>query len=321
MSDGKNNTCFSASRKKVWVDTDITIGHLNGLKPCDVDDGYALGLLFRSKEVEIVGLSSTLGNTDDIDVSTHIAAQFVSKFGPARLAVSKGSDAFYEQAKDKALPKAVTDMAELLKQDTFSILAIGALTNIALLIKHYPELIPNIEELVCVAGRGSKKQNFIASKRQPRPFRDLNFEAGEAAFRMLLSSNANTTLIPFEVCDEIWVDFQELKEMKHGSPLIAFLEKHSVIWAIEWAVLFGSKEGFIPFDMVAAAYMLNSGWFTTKSWRAQIQSGVSDTDKQVNKNYLVCNDKINKGKELRYATSLASGTQSEIFKRLFMRGS
>ncbi|WDG10133.1 hypothetical protein PUN50_22420 [Vibrio campbellii] len=37
---------------RVWVDTDITIGHHDGFKLCDVDDGYALGLLLRSQEAK-----------------------------------------------------------------------------------------------------------------------------------------------------------------------------------------------------------------------------------------------------------------------------
>ncbi|KGY14231.1 nucleoside hydrolase [Vibrio tubiashii] len=303
-------------QKRTWIDTDITIDHFNGLAPCDVDDGYALGVLFRSQEVDIVGLSSTLGNTDDIEVTTEIATKFTAKFGPTSLTVSKGSPVFYSQTEGRDLPDAVKNLAQELKQGSLTILAIGALTNIALLIKHFPELVSNIEQVVCVAGRRNKDQHFVASKRQLRPFRDLNFEVDEAAFNVLLNSEVQLTLIPFEVCDDIWIDFHELKEMRNGSSLAEYLEKESRIWALEWATLFGSSHGFIPFDMVAAAYVINPNWFSVKQWHVEVQSGPSDTKKGETKDYLVCNEGLDKGKVVNYAVELSPSAEPELFKRL-----
>ncbi len=303
-------------QKRTWIDTDITIDHFNGLAPCDVDDGYALGVLFRSQEVDIVGLSSTLGNTDDIEVTTEIATKFTAKFGPTSLTVSKGSPVFYSQTEGRDLPDAVKNLAQELRQGPLTILAIGALTNIALLIKHFPELVSNIEQVVCVAGRRNKDQHFVASKRQLRPFRDLNFEVDEAAFNVLLNSEVQLTLIPFEVCDDIWIDFHELKEMRNGSSLAEYLEKESRIWALEWATLFGSSHGFIPFDMVAAAYVINPNWFSVKQWHVEVQSGPSDTKKGETKDYLVCNEGLDKGKVVNYAVELSPSAEPELFKRL-----
>lgn len=82
-------------------------------------------------------MSSTLGNCDDIKVTTDIARSFISKFGPTYLSVSQGSATYFDSAKD--IPQAVHDLAAELKQEPLTILAIGALTNIALLIRHFPE--------------------------------------------------------------------------------------------------------------------------------------------------------------------------------------
>jgi inosine-uridine nucleoside N-ribohydrolase/catechol 2,3-dioxygenase-like lactoylglutathione lyase family enzyme len=233
--------------------------------------------------------------------------------------VSKGSSVFYPETRLKELPEAVSNLAEQLKQGPLTVLAIGALTNIALLIEHFPDLAKNIRELVCVAGRRNKQQHFVASKRQARPFRDLNFEIDEAAFEVVLKSDVKVTLIPFEVCDDIWIDFHELKEMRRGSSLAEYLEKHSRFWALEWATLFGSREGFIPFDMIAAAYVVNPDWFVTKQWFAQVQSGQSDTNKHEDKNYLVCNEDLSTGSEVNYAVEIDPGAEPELFKRLTQR--
>ncbi|KJY82956.1 nucleoside hydrolase [Vibrio galatheae] len=316
MQSFRSEDCLDVPQKRTWIDTDITIGHYNGLVPCDVDDGYALGVMFRSQEIDIVGLSSTLGNCDDIEVTTKIATQFTTQFGPTSLTVSKGSPVFFSQAEGKALPDAVEHLAQALQQGPLTILAIGALTNIALVIKHFPQLIHNIEEVVCVAGRRNKEQHFVTSKRQLRPFRDLNFEVDQAAFNALLNSDVQLTLIPFEACDDIWIDFHELREMKNGSSLAAYLEKESRIWALEWATLFGSSHGFIPFDLVAAAYVINPDWFAVKRWHAQVQSGPSDTKNDQVKDYLVCNEQIETGKEVNYAVEISPSAEQELFKRL-----
>lgn len=74
---GEDIMTTSREQKRVWVDTDISIGHKSGiLHYCDVDDGYALAALLRSPEIQVVGISSTLGNTNDIKVSTSIARTF-----------------------------------------------------------------------------------------------------------------------------------------------------------------------------------------------------------------------------------------------------
>ncbi|MBG0756317.1 nucleoside hydrolase [Vibrio cidicii] len=303
-------------QKRVWVDTDITIGERNGLSVCDVDDGYALGVLMRSQEVDLVGVSSTRGNTDDIHVSTRVARTFIEKFGPTSLRVSCGSAQAYTDSLNQPLPEAVTALAEQLKQEPLTIVAIGALTNIALLVHHYPELVSAIEEVVCIAGRRDSKLHFVAGRWQPRPFRDLNFEFDEPAFNVLLNSEVKLTLVPFEVCRDVWVDFHELRELGKGSSLSEFLEQHSRAWYLEWKAVFGAKEGFIPFDMLAAAYVVNPQWFTLKQWHVQVQRDKSDTKPQEEKNYLVCNEGLSKGKMVNYAVEISPAAAPELFKRL-----
>lgn len=107
IGEDKHN-CHPQTR--VWVDTDITIGHHDGFKLCDVDDGYALGLLLRSQEVDIVGVSSTLGNCDDIEVTTSIARTFIKKFGPTYLEVSQGSATYLDSTKDIPRPSTISPL-------------------------------------------------------------------------------------------------------------------------------------------------------------------------------------------------------------------
>ncbi len=250
-------------------------------------------------------------------MTTSIATTFIKKFGPAYLEVSQGSATYLDSTKD--IPPAVNDLVTQLEQEPLTILAIGALTNIALLIRHFPEQAKNIEKVVSVAGRRSAEQHFVASKRQPRPFRDLNFEVDQAAFQVLLDSDIPVTLVPFEACVQVWINFKELHKMSHGSSLSHFLESHSIAWCAEWEVIFGAKDGFIPFDMVAAAYVVNPEWFISRHWKSKVELAASDTEKHKEKAYLICNESIEQGRELEYVVEVSPDAEPEMLKRLAER--
>jgi inosine-uridine nucleoside N-ribohydrolase len=187
---------INTAQKLVWIDTDITIGKRQKLFSfCDVDDGYALAAMLRAAEVEVVGVSSTLGNTKDISVSTEVARSFISRFGPTRLLVNQGSPLPLQQRSETdPLPDAVQAMADALKENRLTLLCLGAVTNIGLLLQHFPEIIEQINEIVCVAGRRSIGQHFFSGHWQPEPFRDLNFEFDPEAFELLLKSTVPLTL-------------------------------------------------------------------------------------------------------------------------------
>lgn len=172
---------------------------------------------------------------------------------------------------------------------------------------------------MCVAGRRSTEQHFVASKRQPRPFRDLNFEVDQAAFQVLLDSDIPVTLVPFEACAQVWINFKELHKMSHGSSLSHFLESHSIAWCAEWEVIFGAKDGFIPFDMVAAAYVVNPEWFISRHWKSKVELAESDTEKHEEKAYLICNESIEQGRELEYVVEVSPDAEPEMLKRLAER--
>ncbi|MGY3571496.1 nucleoside hydrolase [Vibrio paucivorans] len=300
---------------RLWIDTDITIGTCGKLMAFrDVDDGYAIGALFRSQEVDIVGLSSTRGNTEDINLSTDIAKSFVKKFGPVSLQVSEGASENFNTC--QTIPKAVEDLANELRNGPLTILAIGALTNIALLIKHFPDTIENITQVISVAGRRHTNDHFISGSHQPKPFRDLNFEFDVPAFKQVLETNIELTLVPFEVCKQMWVDFSALEQLALHSGLSRYLAEHSLGWYSEWKLVFGSKNGFNPFDMVAAAFAINSEWFTAKRWNAEVVEAASDTSKGEQKPYLICNEEVTNHRPVNYLVEVQPKVQDILLQRL-----
>lgn len=306
------------SQKRLWIDTDITIGDkASPLSYCDVDDGYALGVLFRSPEVLICGISSTLGNTQDIEESTAKAQQFVSRFGPTSLQVYKGSAA--PLANDTALSQtpvaAVNALAAALEEGPMTVLAIGALTNIAMLALLRPDLVSNISELIIVAGRQSQSEHFISGHHQPKPFRDLNFETDTLAFEVLAKHQVALTMVPFAACKDVWLKPHDIARLELANRLGRYLASHSLGWLAEWELVFGAN-GFNPFDMVAAAYVINPSWFSVKQWQYEVQYGPSDTSKGEDKAYLICNGQVQSGLSANYCVESTPAVQTTCMERL-----
>jgi len=304
-------------QKLVWVDTDITIGKKNGLfSYCDVDDGYALAALLRSAEVQVVGISSTLGNTENIDVSTSVGRAFIQAYGPTSQTVYRGSGKTVStHTATDPLPEAVEALAEALHTDRLTLLCIGAATNIGLLLQHYPDAAGQIDEIVLVAGRRSLDQHFISGHWQPEPFRDLNFEYDPQAFEVLLQSEVPVTLVPYETCSQVWIRPKDLLTLEKANQVGKFLAKHSTGWLAEWEIAFGAN-GFNPFDLVAAGYVIAPEHFTGHTWKAMIKDGRDDTGRPGNKSYLICAPEVAEGRSVQYLVKADKKCKKELLERI-----
>ena len=305
------------AQKQVWIDTDIAIGHKTScFSFCDVDDAYALAVLLRSMEINVIGVSSTLGNTDDIDLSTRTARKFIDAYGPNSVAVYKGSDRKLPADPARAETNtAVEQLAAILKEDRLTIMAIGAATNIAILLLKYPELEDRIDEIVLVAGRRSLDQHFCSGHWQPKPFRDLNFESDPKAYEVLMASEVPLTLVPFEVCHQVWIRPEDLVELGESSRVGRYLAEHSLGWLAQWETVFGAN-GFNPFDMVAAGYLIQPSMFKWHPWKAFIEDGPDDTEPGENKPYLICSPDNKTGREVRYCVYVDEICRNLMLERI-----
>lgn len=304
-------------QKRVWVDTDMAIGHKSGrIGYCDVDDGYALAALVRSKNVRVVGVSSTLGNTNDIQVSTNTVEKFMDAYGTYPVDLHAGATAAIPT--DIAVTEtnaAVEHLAQALRDDRLTILAIGAATNIGILMLKYPELEKRIDEIVLVAGRRGRSQHFFSGHWQPKPFRDLNFEADPLAFEILLKGSVQLTLVPFETCHQVWIRPQDIVKMRCSNAVGHYLAVHSMGWLAEWEIAFGAN-GFNPFDLVAAGYVVNPDHFTWHKWNANIEKGTDDTHPGNTKKYLVCNEDLDHGCKVNYCTTVSDDCKIFLMERI-----
>jgi len=276
-------------KKQVWIDTDLSVGmkryHKEGYS--DVDDGYAVLQLFKADTVHIAGVSAVFGNTK-IDDAYRLSKKMVSDFAPYKIPVYKGAEAKVT-IENVTTNDAVEALAAALRKEPLHILAIGPATNVGILLLMYPELKPQIKEVVLVAGRRTPTSYFgIGDPVHHAP--DLNFDLDNDAFRVLLESGVKTVLCPFEISNKVWLTATDMKQLKNGTPGNDWLAEESLPWLQQW--LDAGDVGFNPFDVLASHYLIAPEDLIIEELNAHLEVHPNDmllaTPEHNFKQYLLC---------------------------------
>jgi inosine-uridine nucleoside N-ribohydrolase len=253
----------SPSKVAVWIDTDPAIGE----KERDVDDGLALVQAFRSPELDVRGVSVVFGNAP-LDRGLPIARRIVRSVGFPRLQVFAGASS---AADAKSETEASRGLATALRASPLTILALGPATNVATTLAKHPELASRVTRIIAVAGR-RPGQRFTTGTSNARGHRDFNFELDPGSFQVLLDSNTEVVLTPFEISSKIWLNASDLDRLAASPSATArALASPARAWLALWTRLFG-VDGFNPFDTLAVAYAISSNGFDCARLPARIDT-------------------------------------------------
>jgi pyrimidine-specific ribonucleoside hydrolase len=262
-------TCLAGAQPRipVWIDTDPSVapgGH-------EVDDGIALLQAFASPELDIRGISIVFGNTDLVNAG-RIGRELTSKFAPRKIAVFNGAGGPGELGTESDASKA---LARELRRTRLTVLALGPATNVATVVRNYPELAERIDQVIAVAGR-RPGQRFRAGPSQEIPFRDLNFELDPEAFRILLASPVRLVLAPWEISSGVWLNETDLQAAAANNPGMRWLMPAAKDWLALWRREFGAR-GFNPFDTLAVGYLTDRLHLECDRLHADIETAPDDT--------------------------------------------
>lgn len=263
-----------------------------------------------SPELAVRGVSSVFGNTG-LDEASAILAEAVRRFGPPDLPVAVGA------AVAGATSAATTAMARALEDGPLTIAALGPLTNVASLLLLHPELRERVAEVVCVAGR-RPGQLFRVGERQPRPFRDFNFELDPAAMAVVLDAGVPLTFAPWEASRDLWVGDADLRALAAGGAAARWLAGPARDWLDLWVREFGAP-GFTPFDAVAVAWLALPGLVRSEPGFAAIEHGPDDRGGDGKKPYL--HVRPEGGCAVRYCTGVAPELKEDMLLRNSLAGS
>ena len=163
-------------------------------------------------------------------------------FKGAQEYMSNGNEE-YNEATEKIIEIA-------LKNEKTYILAIGAITNVALAIKKEPKIIDKIEVIWLGGNELGDKDNF-----------EYNFRQDVKAVKTVFESKVKLTVLPCEnVVSDLRIDVNTLKKnLENKSELCNYLiEKFCNDGYHEF------QESRVIWDISVIAYMINKKWFTRK---------------------------------------------------------
>lgn len=146
---------------------------------------------------------------------------------------------------------AVNNIIEIaMKNDKTYILAIGAITNVALAIKKAPEIIEKIE-VIWLGGHSLLQENNL----------EFNFRQDVNAVRIVFDSKVKLTIVPCKnVASNLRTSIYELNHhLKDKNQLCNYLIDRFYNDGYH-----GIQERRVIWDISVIAYMINKSWFTSK---------------------------------------------------------
>jgi purine nucleosidase len=229
---------------KVIFDTDIGD---------DIDDAYALGLLLRSPEVQVLGVTTAF---QDTHLRARLAARFLSSAGRGDVPVYEGVKTaaashftqrqWAEGSPDRSFPDAIEFMLDAIRKNPgqITLVAVGPLTNVDAMIGKDPETFRKLKRVVLMGG--SIARGYGGKKDPEAEWNIINDIAGAKA---LFASGVPLYVMPLD-STEIPLDVArqaQLFEKKTG--MTKALEEMTAEWSV--ATKHASPT---LFDVVAAAY-------------------------------------------------------------------
>ncbi|WP_373538896.1 nucleoside hydrolase [Chamaesiphon sp.] len=257
----------NASKLPIWIDTDPACGQS---ATSDVDDCWALMLALRSPELDILGISTTFGNTKG-ETALEVARQVIRQLGGA--SQSNRTPPIYQGSHSSGSPEwkstqASSAIASILRQEKLTIIAQGPLTNVATVIVNYPDLVKNIDRIVIVAGK-RPGDLFHPGQQWWFHFRDFNIRKDTPAAKIVLDSGIPLVLTPFELATKVTITRSDLDKLGSGDAAAQWLRQASQAWMSFWEDRL-QKQGFHPFDALAVGYVTMPDLFSCEILPARI---------------------------------------------------
>ena len=236
-------TAASAQRLPVLLDTDIGT---------DIDDAYALALILRSPELELLGVTTVAG---DAVARARLAAKMLAVEGgaAARIPVYAGTTTATQHINQAAWaagfssPALHTDggVAFLRQQiearpGAITIIAVGELTNVAALLTSSPGIAGKIKQIALMGGairRGAQPGS------PPQP--EWNIKSNAAAARTVFTSGVPLIVAALDATADLKLTPERrVRIFARGSPLtdalaaLDFVWRHTNDWKGETPILF-----------------------------------------------------------------------------------
>jgi purine nucleosidase len=239
----------ATSRQKVIFDTDVGD---------DIDDAFALALLLRNPEVDILGITTAWGDTN---LRARLVSRFLCETGYSQIPVYSGpetkSSAKFSQAQwasrspVRSYPDAIAFTLDTIRKNPgeITLISVAPFTNVGALVRKDPETFRNLKRVVIMGGSVDRGYGDIANGSVHAPEPEYNVYSDIPAAKELFTSGVPIYMMPL---DSTQIPLDEVRRallFSHGSSLTDVL----TLLYHQWAA---ANRATTPtlFDAMAAAY-------------------------------------------------------------------
>lgn len=231
---------------KIIFDCDNTFG----VKERDVDDGLTLLYLLGCENIDLLGVTTTYGNST-IDI-VHNNTKEMFKELNITIPLYKGA-----RNNKNPISEASHFLVETVNNyiDEITILATGSLTNLYGAYELDNNFFKKVKEIVLMGG--ITEPLIINSKNLD----ELNFSCDPLATYSVLKSEAKVTVLTAQICLQAFFGENEFNLLMNSDKKIYnYIKEKTLPWFNFIMNKFGIK-GFYNWDIVAAMYITNKELF------------------------------------------------------------
>lgn len=257
--------------EKIIIDTDSGI-----------DDAIAICMALNSPEISIIGLTSVFGNTHG-EITAQNALRLSELYKNQAIPVARGSDVplvmsiqqlgtivhgddgmgnteqpspkgmLIQQSAAEFIVKSVRD-----NPGEVTILTIGPLTNIALALRLYPNLVHQVKKLVIMGG-------VVANPGNMTPVSEANISRDPHAAEVVFSAGWPIVLVGLDVTHKTIITPLLLEEIfKVENPATTLIKQIIPFYQRFFNQYYGMNGAFYTHDPSAIAYVINPDLFETR---------------------------------------------------------
>jgi inosine-uridine nucleoside N-ribohydrolase len=217
----------------------------------DIDDALALLFLMASPEVEIQGITVNFGNVS-APVGYAAARELLDRVGLS-VPLLKGAESKHDLGKKN---EAVEFLIQTVKNapGEITLLALAPLTNVAGAMLLDDTFAQNLGGLIVMGG--AFHFPFFSF------FGEFNFHCDGRAASTVLSAPIAKTMITMDLCVQaVFKDHHLAMLNNRGSDMARYIARFVEPWLKINKRIFLRKRGFFPWDVVAAAHLIDDSLF------------------------------------------------------------
>jgi purine nucleosidase len=260
MVDSVRPAVRQAVPAKVIFDTDIGD---------DIDDAYALGLLLRSPEVQVLGVTTAF---EDTHLRARLATRFLDSAGRSDIPVDEGpktpekahftQSAWAEDSPDRTYPDAIEFVLDTIRRNPgqITLVAVAPLTNVGALIEKDPKTFRRLKRVVLMGGSVARG---YGNKTEPEA--EWNIVNDVAAAKALFGSGVPLYVMPLDSTQILLEAPRQAELFGKKTGMTTALEELTAEWSAAT-----HRESPLLFDAVAAAYAVKPEICPTTKMRIEV---------------------------------------------------